>query len=252
MFLDSTLLKPYMDTFIGYGDYRARYWFVGMEEGGGGSLDEVSRRLTKWDAAGRPELLDLRGHHHEGDLTDFVSGSGNLQTTWSQLIRIVLAAEDSPTDNDAVRAYQQHRLGRAGGETCLLELMPLPSPDAGTWNYRQWSLSSDLQSRAVYMKRRAHARAATLQRRIMEYRPPAVVFYSLSYLPWWRLVASVNLSEVSILGVKSFLGHNGHTVFVVVPQPAHRAKGKGSDYYVRIGREIAAALRTMGPTDGTC
>jgi hypothetical protein len=242
MILPGSLLRAYIDTFVGYGDFRAKYWLVGMEEGGGGSFEEVARRLAKWEAAGRPELLDLRGHHLEGDLTKFVGGSTKLQTTWSQLIRIVLSAEGRPTDNDSVRAYQQHRLGRVGGETCLLELMPLPSPDAGTWHYREWSMSPDLRSRATYMKRHASPRASLLQQRIIDHRPHAVVFYSLTYLPWWRLVAGVPLSEVSIAGVNSFLGHSDRTVFVVVQQPAHRAKGKGNNYYVQVGGLIAQSL----------
>jgi hypothetical protein len=242
MILRGEHLKVYINSFVGYGDYRAKYWLVGMEEGGGGSFEEVSRRLAKWEAAGRPELLDLRGHHHEGDLTTFVGGSTKLQKTWSQLIRIVLSAEGRPTDNDAVRAYQQHRLGRFGGEACLLELMPLPSPDAGTWLYRDWSLSPDLRTRATYMRRHASPRASLLRQRIIEHRPQAVVFYSLSYLPWWRLVAGVPLSEVSIADVKSFVGHSEQTVFVVVQQPAHRSKGKGNNYYVQVGRLISESL----------
>lgn len=242
MILPSSILRAYIDTFVGYGDYRAKYWLVGMEEGGGGSIEEVARRLAKWEAGGRPELLDLHGHHQEGDLTNFVSGSADLQTTWSQLIRIVLSGEGKTTDNDAIRAYQQHRLGRIGGETCLLELMPLPSPDAKTWLYRQWTLSPDLRTRATYLKRHRHPRASMLQRRITEHQPPVVVFYSLSYLPWWQQVAGVKLSEVAIGGLKSFLGHSENTTFVVVQQPAHRAKGKGNNYYVQVGRLIAESL----------
>ena len=131
MILPGSLLRAYIDTFVGYGDYQPKYWLVGMEEGGGGSLDEVARRLAKWEAAGRSELLDLRGQHLDGDLADFLGGSEDLQKTWSNLIRVVLGCEGRPTDNETVRAYQQSKLGRFDGETCLLELMPLPSPDAG-------------------------------------------------------------------------------------------------------------------------
>ena len=210
----------------------------------------MSRRLAKWGAAGQPELLDLRGHHQGGDLDSFVGGPEELQKTWSNLIRIVLGAEGRSADNEEVRAYQQYRLGRMGGETCLLELMPLPSPDAGTWHYREWTLSPDLRDRATYMKRHANSRAEKLQGKIAGHRPTVVVFYSLSYLPWWRLVAGVPLTETAIGGVKSLVGRSQHTVFVVVPQPAHRAKGKGKDYYVQVGRVIAASLASGRGEDG--
>ena len=34
--LDDKLLESYMKTFFGYGNLHADYWFIGMEEGGGG------------------------------------------------------------------------------------------------------------------------------------------------------------------------------------------------------------------------
>ena len=244
--LDDALLKDFITTFQGYGDYRAKYWLVGMEEGGGGSHDEVERRLRKWDLGGRPELLDLRAHHIGGDLSAFMSGTEKLQPTWSQLIRIVLGSEGRPSDNEAVRAYQQFRLGRPGGETCLLELMPLPSPNAVIWNYAQWSSIPDLKTRSRYTEQYRPSRIRTLWHKIREHRPPVVVFYSLTNLPQWKQAAGVNLVETSIEGVKSFSGHNEHTQFLVISQPAHRVKGKGNDYYIQVGREISGALSARG------
>ncbi len=240
--LDSSLLRDYIATFNGYGDYRAKYWFVGMEEGGGGTLEEITRRFASWDRHGRGELSDLISHHEDSDLSHFTSSYGKLQTTWSQLIRIVLASEGQPTDNDTVRAYQHSKLGRIGGETCLLELMPLPCPDSGTWLYGQYSSLPELRSRSEYMERYAASRTRRLRRRVEEYKPPVVVFYSLSYIKWWRQIAGVDLKPVLIGGVKSFSGGNEHTGFVVVPQPAYRMKGKGNDYYVQVGKAIAASL----------
>ena len=242
MFLDSSLLRAFIDTFHGYGDYKAKYWFVGMEEGGGETVEEVARRISKWNDAGRPELLDLRGHHEGGDLADFVGGTEELQTTWSQLIRVALGCEGRPTDTEAVRSYQQFKLGRIGDETCLLELMPLPSPDAGKWYYRAWTFMSELRTRRRYMERYAPIRARRLRQLIEEHRPPVVVFYSLSYIETWKQVAGIVLAEVPIAGVKSFSGRNQHTVFVVIPQPAYWTKGKGNDYYIQVGRAIAASL----------
>jgi hypothetical protein len=48
-----------MHNFYGYGDYRGAYWFVGMEEGGSDSFDEVAKRLRLWDERGRRELEDV-------------------------------------------------------------------------------------------------------------------------------------------------------------------------------------------------
>src|SRR5438046_1036251 len=100
----------------------------------------------------------------------------------------------------------------------------------------------ELHSRRMYMERYALSRARRLRSRITEHRPPVVVFYSLSYVPWWREVAGVGLTEVLIESVKSYSGQDEHTLFIVVPQPAHRAKGKGNNYYVQVGKAIGTAL----------
>lgn len=249
--LDSSLLRDYIDTFIGYGDYQAKYWLVGMEEGGGGSLEEINKRFASWERHGRQELSDLMPHHIDSDLTHFVSSSGKLQTTWSQLIRVVLAIQGKSTNNEDVRAYQQSQLGRFGGDTCLLELMPLPSPNAGMWLYRQHSLLPQLRSRNEYVKHYARLRALRLRQRIEEHRPAVVVFYSLSYMGWWNTVAGVDLTPTLIGGVKSFMGQNQHTVFAVVPQPSAHIKGKGNNYYTQVGQTIAERLLSQMPKEIT-
>ena len=44
--LNDRLLNDFISSFFGYGNYRGDCWFIGMEEGGGGTLDEVSRRFV--------------------------------------------------------------------------------------------------------------------------------------------------------------------------------------------------------------
>ena len=240
--LDSSLLSDYIATFNGYGDYRAPYWLVGMEEGGGGSLDALNRRLVSWERQGKGELSDLSPHHEDGDAVNERGKQGKLQSTWSQLIRVVLAIGRQPTDNATVLEYQRTQLGRSGGETCLLELMPLPSPGLSRWLYSQYSSLPGLESRAAYMKHYAPARIERLRARMVEHKPAFVMFYSLGYVQYWRQVASVPLTTTSIGGVTTYFGRNEHTVFAVVPQPAARIRGKGSGYYVEVGRVVAGMI----------
>jgi hypothetical protein len=247
--LDSSQLREYIATFNGYGDYQAKYWFVGMEEGGGGSFEEIARRFANWEGQGRGELSDLVSPQSNRGLSLSAGGSGRLQTTWSQLIRIVLASEGKPTDNASVRGYQQSKLGRVGGETCLLELMPLPSPNAGKWLYSQYSDMPDLQSRSEYMRQYAEWRADRLRSTIEAHKPPVVVFYSLGYMKWWKRIAGVEFNPTPIGGVKTFSGRNEHTEFFVIPQPSAPVKGKGNAYYVRVGKAIAESLRSRRAGD---
>jgi len=57
--LDDELLAEYITTFYGYGNYRGEWWLVGMEEGGGDSVNDITSRLTRWNGRGRKELEDV-------------------------------------------------------------------------------------------------------------------------------------------------------------------------------------------------
>lgn len=56
-------LRQFIKTFYGYGNLASRFWFIGMEEGGGNSFAEVQARLSVWMQLGKPELADLRDFH---------------------------------------------------------------------------------------------------------------------------------------------------------------------------------------------
>lgn len=159
--LDDSLLSAFADGFYGYGNLEADYWFIGMEEGGGDSLADIERRLTAWDRRGRHQLEDLREFHLEIGVTGYFMERPALQTTWSKMIRIVLSAEGRHPTTDELRVYQRDKLGRHGGSTALVELLPLPSPSTGHWLYSDISRLPPLRSRdayrALYTERRAQA-----------------------------------------------------------------------------------------------
>lgn len=46
--VEQQLLKTFMSRFYGYGSWSAKYWFIGMEEGGGDSEEEIERRMMTW------------------------------------------------------------------------------------------------------------------------------------------------------------------------------------------------------------
>lgn len=51
--LDRAHLQDFMNRFYGYGSWDVELWFIGMEERGGNSMDEVERRLNAWDGRSR-------------------------------------------------------------------------------------------------------------------------------------------------------------------------------------------------------
>jgi hypothetical protein len=52
--IDTGRLNDFMHRFYGYGSWDAPLWFVGMEEGGGSTIDEIELRLKSLGRLRRP------------------------------------------------------------------------------------------------------------------------------------------------------------------------------------------------------
>ncbi|HKP53021.1 MAG TPA: hypothetical protein VJ183_10245 [Chloroflexia bacterium] len=240
--LDDALLQSFTNTFYGYGNYQGRYWFIGMEEGGGGSTEEVSRRLSAWDDRGRKEVEGPGESHSEFGVSPFFKKQPKSQPTWNKLIRILLSIEGKNPTLQEVKSYQATNLGKSDSDTCLLELLPLPSPHTGKWLYADSSLLPQLRTRDLYRGHYAPLRAMHIKERIEEHTPAVVVFYSFNgwYRQWWELIAGVTFTRESIGADRAYLGSNDHTVFAIVKHPV--ARRTGNDYFHQAGRLISTRL----------
>ena len=186
--LDETLLTTFMERFYGYGNLDAPMWFVGIEEGGGKSFDEVARRIRVRDERRRreqreTEVEDLQQFHAEAKIA-----IDNFQPTWNGPIVAALTATDRPTDTRSLLEYQKTELGSAGGETCLLEVLPLPKRGSNDWPYREWSSLPSLTTRTDYKLTYKNGRIDRILRMIKRDEAKIVVFYGtrkewLSRLP---------------------------------------------------------------------
>lgn len=239
---DDSLLQDFMDKFYGYCNYKGDYWFVGMEEGGGGSFADIAQRLQDWNHRGRLELEDIVAYHAEIGAERFFGSQPRLQPTWNRLIRIELSARGQDVHTENVRAYQKEHLGRHRSTNCLVELLPLPSPSLGNWLYAQYSQLLYLTNRQVYSSYYAPHRAAHLQQRIREYKPKAVIFYSVNpgYIHWWKVIADVEFTEIFTEYDRLYVAKNEHTVFAITRHPV--AKGVRNEYFHQVGKIIASNL----------
>lgn len=236
---DDELLHDFMYGFYGYGNYGGDYWFVGMEEGGGNSFENICQRLQDWNRRGRLELEDIVKYHAEIAADRYFGSHPKLQPTWNRLIRIELSAKGQETHTENVRLYQKEHLGRHTSSNCLVELLPLPSPSIGHWLYAQHSQLPQLASREAYANYCAPRRAQHLRDRLGEYKPKAVVFYSVNpaYLYWWKLIAGVDFTQVAALD-RLYIAKNESTVFAIVRHPV--AKGVRNEYFHQVGKIIAS------------
>lgn len=230
--LNPDLVDAFIKSFYGYGTYQAPYWFIGMEEGGGDDLDDIARRLTAWDRRGRRELEDVAEYHRAIEITDLFEGAVRLQPTWNRLIRIVLTAENRPVNSEIIREYQRTTLGRAAGDTCLLELLPLPSPSTQAWLYHGQQALPYLASRETYREQVASLRVTTLKARVARYQPKAVIFYGQQYHAYWSEIAD----HPDWVRASTGFQHAEHagTLFVSCKHPAGR--GLTHEYYHQIGQ----------------
>jgi len=148
--LNDQVLQHFITTFYRSGNYEGDYWFVGMEEGGGNSLDKVRTRIKVWQDHGETELVDVYNFHILINYPENFTNPVKLQRTWMQQARIVLASKGLPNSAADVKVYQRDVIGRKNSETCLLELLPLPSPSTSAWHYDQWTNIGFLKNRKVY------------------------------------------------------------------------------------------------------
>ena len=234
--LDDQLLEDFTLAFYGYGTYRAPLWFVGMEEGGGASLEELRQRLAAWDRRGRRDLEDVADYHRSIDIDRHWREPVPLQRTWSKLIRVLLSFQGlAPTTQD-VKAFQRDHLGREHSDTCLIELLPLPSPSTAQWRYSTFSTLPHLSNRQAYVGHLGHGRAEHIRARIAEHRPSAVVFYGLRYRQWWERIAGTDLLPGEFDGLR--LGHQGVTTYLAMQHPV--ARGATTAYFDRVGQLLDA------------
>lgn len=235
MDLNDTLLQNFMSSFYGSGNYSGEYWFVGMEEGGGSDLSQVNKRLNAWVELGGTELVDIHDFHLKIDYPQYFGDPVKLQRTWMQQARIVLASKALPSSTPDVRAYQRDIIGRKTSETCLLELLPLPSPSLKDWNYGLWSGLPFLQDRTTYREYYVPRRAEHIRLRINEHKPRFVVFMGQVYSKYWQTIVGKNSSFTDKDGCLTT--SSGGTTYVITKHPA--AQGVTNAYFESIGKYLS-------------
>ncbi len=232
--VDNLLVNEFIHKFYGFGDLRAKYWFIGMEEGGGGTKEEFQSRIEAWVELGKKTLVDVAKYHEIIGINRFFVEPVKLQSTWNKLIRIYLSSQGLQTTTEDVRHYQKIQLGRTAKNTSLLELLPLASPNINQWRYSSWVNHPLLKTREIYRERTIPLRINNLRWLIEENNPAVVVFYGQSNEEYWEKVVSAPLKFERTLDIKYSKGKG--PLFVSVKHPVY--KGLTNEYFHQIGRWI--------------
>lgn len=232
--LDDATLEDYMVTFYGYGNYSGDYWFIGKEEGGGETIEDNLARIQAWQDMGKNEIEDLFEYHDRINEQRWFGEFPPSQSTWRQLIRFLIVSKSGHLANiSEIRKYQGTKLGRRQGETCLLELLPLPSRSTGKWLYADRSDLHYLKSREGYREEVVGPRVIHIQERIQQYKPKIVLFYSTSawYVEKWKAIADVRFMELN--NGEFQIGQNDNTVFMITKHST--AFGNMNEHFEKAG-----------------
>lgn len=236
--IDQELIADFAASFFGYGNLDAPLWFIGMEEGGGATEDNVKSRLAAWNNFGRPIVTDAAAMHFAIGESRLFQPGAPTQATWRGLIKLTLAAKNLPASTEDIREYQISRFARSNGDMASLELLPLPSPSLRAWNYPQWSSLPVLATREKYKEHYLPLRIQTLKGLIESKKPRIVIFYGATYHSHWEAISEVKLAGESFPKT----GCKGATRFLLMPHPSARIrqgdKGGASEIY----RATGAAL----------
>lgn len=234
------LLYEFMTNFYGYGTYKGKMWFIGMEEGGGNSFEEIQNRLTAWEQMARLELLDIQSFHKKIEMNYWFGSTAKLQTTWNKAIRIFLSSQGKNPTPEMVRTYQSEQFARVNSETCILELLPLPSRSVKHWIYANYSSLQILQNKQTYMEEVAPIRVPYIRDKISLFKPKQVVFFGLDsrYQSHWNKIAGVTFKHLKRGSYLYLIADSKDTRFAISSHPATR--GIKNDYFYQLGQVLAA------------
>jgi hypothetical protein len=120
------------EEFFGYGRWSAPFWFVGPEAGMARDGDDLVSRYESWRGLDFQPVVDCAAHHEGFRFRKWHQQHPPTQATWRHLIRLLLTYQGKPNDLEAIRTYQRDQWGSQTGETCVIELAGLPSPNMRT------------------------------------------------------------------------------------------------------------------------
>lgn len=241
------MLIEYSKQYRTQGNRDGKFWFLGIEEGGGGSIAEVDAMLAKWDRQGKPDQSVLRDPNNPS-LNDGWFGTkerpdwGPIQTTWGAQIRVLLSMQGLPCGTEDVRQYQMNAFGLEKGETCLMEMLPLPNPGVGNWIYSDLTDDPNFSSREVFTKYVLNSRISRFLELVELHSPTAVIGVCYEYgkllEPYFEDVEYVHAKSGKRPG-RAVIGNIGTTVVAITYHPNYSMTAP-SAWYEELGQIVTA------------
>ena len=197
MLIKEQALQHWINNFYGYGSWDARYWFIGYEETGGETAEEVADKLNYFQDAhpqGSGELCDIRDLYKHlavrwdgpkansyNNMHEYRFGDKAVQHgIWKNLVAFIHGYQQTkPPD---ILAYQRdHFLSPSDRNEALIQLYPLPGPNSHAWYYGWLDLPQlgFLKTRASYEAYVYQQRMHTILSNISTHKPETVLMFGM-------------------------------------------------------------------------
>ena len=197
MRIEEKPLQHWMDHFYGYGLWRAKIWFVGYEESGGDTPEEVAEKLNYFYRThaekNQETLCDLRELYRNvaarldgpradlfNNLYDYRFGGQAIQHgVWKNLIAFVHGYRNKKLPD--LLAYQRESFASPSSYEAWIQLYPLPSPHNHAWYYSWLDLPKFefLKSRTQYQQHLYQIRIQSILQNIIIHKPEVVLMYGM-------------------------------------------------------------------------
>jgi hypothetical protein len=258
MLIEEKLLNNWIHNFYGYGSWQARFWFVGYEEGGGDTPEEVAEKvnyLYTTQATG-PTLCDIRDlYRHVAFRIDGPRAEkfatfhdhrfgpqATLHGAWKNLIAFVHGYKTEKLPD--LLTYQKNSFVVPSIQAeALIQLYPLPAHNHA-WYYAWLDLPQlpFLKSRALYRDYVYPARIHTILENLRVHKPQVVVMYGMENINVLKKSVQEFFPTAKFKMVKAIRQHipqhhradvNGTTLLLTTQIPAlrHNRIESGFDWY---------------------
>ena len=223
-------LKQYIEHFYGYGNLNSSSWFIGLEEGGEGTVDDLLKRVSIWNSY-RTTTVCLKEFHEKLGIDSHFREAPKLQPYWAKIIKILLTIEGKDSTEENTRNYQREYLGRLNSNHALLELGAIPCKNIKNWGYSNIEYEI-LASKEKYLNFVLNNRNKTLKSLIEKHKPKNIFFMgkSADYVAQW-----LNIHETEYQEIENFLfSQDAGTNFYICNHP--NSHGITNDYFIKIGQ----------------
>jgi hypothetical protein len=166
-----------LNNFVGFGNPKGNYWFIGLEEAGEfGDTEQDRKELDKY----KKQICPVEPDQIKEDRAQTNKSGKRFTPIYHYMSYMVLASSGMPSDNAACRQYTDNVLLQAQSPTFQANLYPLGKGRLSDWNDNCEKVTG-YKSRKDYYQSVEDDRFALLFNKWREFSPGVTICFGASY-----------------------------------------------------------------------